>query len=123
MRILMLLSFLLLGVPLFGIAGEADVLKVEVEQNGDGYRFRVTVAHADSGWDHYADRWEILGPDDQVLATRILHHPHVHEQPFIRSLSGVEFPEGLIKVTIRAHDSVHGYAGEIVEVMLPESGI
>lgn len=119
MRFLVLLSLLLLGMPLSGFAGEADVLKVVAEKKGDGYRFRVTVAHADAGWDHYADRWEILGPDDELLATRVLHHPHVDEQPFTRSLSGVDLPEGLSRVRVRAHDSVHGYGGRMVEVELP----
>jgi hypothetical protein len=46
------------------------------------YRFSVTVRHADEGWDHYADRWEVLTSDGTLLATRTLYHPHVNEQPF-----------------------------------------
>ena len=47
---------------------------------------------ADSGWDHYANRWEVLEPEGQVIATRTLLHPHVDEQPFTRSLSGIHIP-------------------------------
>lgn len=93
-------------------AGEADVLGARIERAPDGsLRFEVTVRHADEGWRHYADRWEVLGPDGTVLAERILHHPHVDEQPFTRSLSGVYLPSGITELTIRAHDSIHGYGG------------
>jgi hypothetical protein len=78
----------------------------------------VTVKHDDEGWDHYADRWEVLGPDGEVLGTRVLYHPHVGEQPFTRSLGGVEVPEGVEKVVVRARDSVHGYGGKDVLVEL-----
>lgn len=100
-------------------AGEADVVKVEVSQHRDTYAFRVTIRHADTGWDHYADAFEVLAPDGTVLGTRTLLHPHVAEQPFVRSLSGVRIPEGIDKVTVRAHDSVHGLGGEEIQVDLP----
>lgn len=100
-------------------AGEADVLKVDVAADGrGGHRFAVTVAHDDTGWEHYADRWEILDGDGNILATRTLHHPHVSEQPFTRSLSGVEIPAHVRKITVRAHDNVHGYGGQAVSVDL-----
>lgn len=101
-------------------AGEADVVRVDVgERDGRGYRFDVTVRHADTGWDHYADRWEIRAPDGTVLATRVLLHPHADEQPFTRSLSGVRIPAGIDTVSIRAHDKVHGFGGETRSVALP----
>lgn len=101
-------------------AGEADVLDVAVEAGAGGlYRFEVTVRHADEGWDHYADRWEVLTPDGEVLATRVLHHPHENEQPFTRSLGGVEVPDGLSRVVVRARDSVHGFGGQERTVDLP----
>jgi len=101
-------------------AGEADVLEVEVTAAGEGYRFAVTVAHADEGWDHYADRFEILTPAGEILGVRTLHHPHVDEQPFTRSLSGVIVPDDLDRVVVRARDSVHGYGGQSVELALPD---
>ena len=102
------------------IAGEADVLAVDVTAADEGYRFDVTVAHADAGWDHYADRFEILTPAGEILGVRTLHHPHVDEQPFTRSLSGVLVPAALDQVVVRARDSVHGYGGEAVTVALPD---
>ena len=100
-------------------AGEADVLAVDVTATGEGYRVAATVRHADEGWDHYADRFEVVTPAGEILGVRTLHHPHVDEQPFTRSLSGVVVPAGLDRVVVRARDSVHGYGGETVEVTLP----
>jgi hypothetical protein len=101
-------------------AGEADVVAVKVTPDGDAkYSFDVTVRHADEGWKHYANKWEVVSPDGTVLSTRILLHPHVDEQPFTRSLSGVKIPAGIDKVTVRAKDSVHGYGGKTVEASVP----
>lgn len=89
------------------------------KEAGGTWRFDVTVAHGDTGWDHYADAWDVLTPDGEVIATRVLYHPHVNEQPFTRSLSGVALPEGLTEVVIRAKDSEHGYGGKEIRVELP----
>ena len=75
--------------------------------------------HADEGWDHYADLWQIETPDGEILGERVLAHPHVNEQPFTRSLSGVRIPDSLDRVTVRAHDSVHGFGAPVV-YLLPE---
>jgi hypothetical protein len=100
-------------------AGEADVVAAEAVEEGAGsWRFEVTVAHVDAGWDHYADKWEVLAPDGRVLGTRVLLHPHVGEQPFTRSLGGVAVPPGIDRVILRAHDSVHGLGGAEITVEL-----
>ena len=102
------------------MGGQADVLDVKIQREAGGsYHFEVTVRHADEGWEHYADRWEILAPDGSVLATRPLRHPHVDEQPVTRDLSGVRVPESIRRVTVRAHDSRHGFGGRQVAVDLP----
>ena len=100
------------------LAGEADVVAVKASVSGNGWRFDVTVRHDDTGWDHYADAWRVVGPDGTVYGTRTLFHPHVGEQPFTRSLSGVEIPAGVTAVTVEAHDLVHGWGGTTVEVAL-----
>lgn len=100
-------------------AGEADVVAAEAAQESDGtWRFRVTVRHADEGWDHYADRWQVETLDGRVLGTRVLLHPHELEQPFTRALGGVVVPPEVDEVLIRAHDSVHGDGGATVNVKL-----
>ena len=111
------LPILVLAAPVR--AGVADVLDVEVLCEEGLCVFAVTVRHDDTGWDHFADRWEVLGPDDRVLSTRVLAHPHVSEQPFTRRLPGVRIPEGLTSVRVRAHDSVHGYGGSEQPVEIP----
>lgn len=101
-------------------AGEADVLNVEAEPAGPGlFQFSVTVRHDDKGWDHYANKWDVVAPDGAVLATRILHHPHENEQPFTRNMGGIAIPKSISAVTVRAHDSVHGYGGKIITIQLP----
>jgi hypothetical protein len=101
-------------------AGEADVVEVKGKRiAGDTYSFDVTVRHADEGWEHFANKWEVTAPDGTVLGTRILAHPHIDEQPFTRSLSGVKIPENITEVTIRAHDLVHKYGGKSMKVKLP----
>jgi len=105
---------------LTAVAGPADVESVSVSASGAGqYRFSVTVRHADEGWDHYANRWEVLTPDGTLLGTRTLYHPHVDEQPFTRELSGVSIPDNIKTVVVKAHDSVHGFSGVTQTVALP----
>lgn len=100
-------------------AGEADVIKAQVVHEGNNlYTFHVTVQHADTGWKHYASKWDVVGTNGRVYGTRTLYHPHVNEQPFTRSLSGVKIPRGVKTVIIRAHDSIHKYGGKIVTVKL-----
>jgi len=101
-------------------AGEADVVKVKVSKNSKNtYSFVVTVSHKDTGWKHYANKWDIVDGKGTILGTRILHHPHVDEQPFSRSLSGVKIPVHIKTIIVRAHDSVHEYGGKVVSVELP----
>jgi hypothetical protein len=100
-------------------AGEADVEAVEVTVQADGtYSFDVTIRHADEGWSHYADRFEIVDAGGVVFGTRTLFHPHVDEQPFSRSLA-IEIPDGVESVVVRAHDLVHGAGGREMTVALP----
>ena len=120
-RMMRWLSVLLLAAVICGgsaQAGPADVISASANCSGTTCSFVVTVRHEDAGWDHYANAWEVLGPDGAVLATRILRHPHVDEQPFTRDLSGVDLPAGLDSVRIRARDSEHGFGGREVVVRL-----
>jgi len=100
------------------LAGEADVLDVEPKRMfANQWQFAVTIRHADNGWAHYADGFDVLAPDGTVLGHRTLYHPHIR-QPFNRMITNVEIPRSIDQVTIRAHDSVHGYGGATVTVDL-----
>jgi hypothetical protein len=119
-RIGLTIAWLML-VPLAANAGEADVVDVKVRKTGaNTYAFEVTVRHDDTGWKHYADKWEVVGPDGNVLGTRTLLHPHENEQPFTRSLSGVRIPASVKQVTVRASDKVHALGGATKIVALPQ---
>jgi hypothetical protein len=109
------------GVPetLPGVEGCADVIDASVERSGDQFVVTATVRSADTGWDRYADAWEVRTMEGNVLGTRELAHPHVDEQPFTRSLTGVVIPEGVTAVEIAARDSVVGFCGTTVSVAVP----
>lgn len=116
MQLRKLLSLLPLIIVTSLSAGEADVLEVEIiSLGGDKFRINTTVEHADAGWDHYANRWDVLAPDGTLLGSRELLHPHDNEQPFTRSLT-LSIPASVSSVTIQAHDSVHGLGGKTMEV-------
>jgi hypothetical protein len=107
-------------------AGNADVVFVRAVQAADeSWTFNVTVQHPDTGWEDYADGWDILTPNGTVLKpdaesqfTRTLLHPHVDEQPVTRSQSGIVIPPDVTRVRVRAHDLVDGFGGRQVEVDL-----
>jgi hypothetical protein len=107
----------------------ADVEFVKATLAADGsWRFDVTVRHPDSGWEDYADGWDVVTLDGLVLKaneddpfTRLLLHPHENEQPFTRSQSGIVVPEGVTVVIVRAHDLVDGFGGREIEVDLTQN--
>lgn len=112
-------------------AADADVLDVEATQTGENtWTFAVTVAHPDSGWDDYADGWDVVLPDGTVIKpdpnspfTRLLLHPHETEQPFTRSQGGIVIPADVTQVMVRAHDLVDGFGGvEVVVDLTADSG-
>ncbi len=117
----------LAGLALIGLlaaapalAGEADVTDVKVaHRSGRIFDFDVTVRSRDTGWERYADRIEVLGPDGTVLGTRVLEHPHEDEQPFTRDVYGVTIPGGVAEVTVRAHFKPVGFDGAVLKVAVP----
>jgi len=118
-RVAAVLAWAVLGTGL-AQGGAVEIVEARARASGsDLFSFSVTLKHGDTGWDHFANKWEVVGPDGTVLGTRPLAHPHVNEQPFTRSLGGVNIPEGITKVTIRAYDKVHGLADKTVTVKLP----
>ena len=106
--------------PVAAVAGEADVIDAKARSTGDGtWTISATVRHADEGWDHYADAFQVVSPSGEVIGTRVLYHPHVEEQPFTRSLTGVAIPADLDHVIVRAGDKIHGYGGKEFRLGLP----
>ena len=99
--------------------GCAHVIDVDVRFDTGTFSFEVSVRSTDTGWEKYADAWEVRSPDGVTLGIRELLHPHETEQPFTRSIAGVEVPESVTAVTIAARDSVLGYCGDTLSVDLP----
>ena len=101
MRILIV--FLLTIFSSVCIASDAEIIKVKAEQTpAQKYNISVTVEHADEDWEHYANAWRIYSADGKLIGERVLHHPHVKEQPFTRNLLGVSIPSEFSEVTIVA---------------------
>ena len=110
-----------LALALTASTAAADQAKIEeasARKSGGAWSFSVTIRHNDTGWDHYADIWTVNTPDGKEIARRVLAHPHENEQPFTRSLSGVDITAGVNEVIIRAHDTVHGWADKTYKVSL-----
>lgn len=97
------------------------IVGAELVRSGERWRADVTVRHPDTGWEHYADAWRVVGAGGEVHGTRTLLHPHENEQPFTRSLSGLVLPAGTREVWIEAHDTVHGWSGKRLRVELSGS--
>ncbi|MDI3336728.1 hypothetical protein QKW60_09940 [Defluviimonas aestuarii] len=111
-----LLLSILVVAPAY--ADAPKVVTAEAVQQGAGWTVSVTLAHPDTGWDHYASGWEVLAPDGVKLGYRELTHPHVEEQPFTRSLSGVTIPDGLDHVLIRPRCTLDGWVGSPTQLDL-----
>ncbi|MEE9453870.1 MAG: hypothetical protein V3V13_05735 [Paracoccaceae bacterium] len=115
----LLISGLVASLPFSTLsAGEVEILDVVATQSNGTWHFAVTVKHADTGWDHYADGWEVLTLEGTSLGYRTLAHPHVNEQPFTRALGGINIPEGITDVMIRARDT-DGWSDTMFNVKLP----
>ncbi|MEO0618591.1 MAG: hypothetical protein AAFZ01_04860 [Pseudomonadota bacterium] len=111
----------MVAVPLApASAGEVEIVTAEAKPEANGrFTVSVTLKHGDEGWDHYANAWDVVDAKGTVLGKRTLYHPHVEEQPFTRSLSGVTIPADVTTVTVRAYDSVHGRSKVTYDVTLP----
>ncbi len=98
----------------------ADVLRVEVQKTRPGvFSFSATISSPDTGWKKYANGFRVRTEVGKVMGTRVLFHPHVNEQPFTRSLSGVKIPANVREVIVDAQDSVAGWGGKSVRIKLP----
>jgi len=97
-----------------------NVTEVEISPEGDGaYTFDVTISSPYDSAERYADGWRVLGEDGEEYATMELGHDHASEQPFTRSQSGVQIPDGVTTVEIEGHDTANGYGGDTVTVEVP----
>jgi len=93
-------------------SNEVDVINATASCNKQNIcNFTATLKHHDTSWKHYANKFDIM-VNNKVIATRVLFHPHINEQPFTRGISGIKLAKNTKSVTIRAHDLVHKYGGK-----------
>lgn len=91
-----------------GGMGIVSVIEVAVQGDKNNYTFNVTLSSNDTGCQQYADWWEVVGSDGNLIYRRILAHSHVNEQPFTRSGAPIAITENT-EVYIRAHMNNSGY--------------
>ena len=108
LKALFSLTFMVASAPAV-FADDASIEAVTARANGDAWTFSVTLRHGDTGWDDYADGWRVVTEDGTELGLRTLFHPHVDEQPFTRSLSGVMIPEEIARVFVEARTNTDGW--------------
>ena len=123
MKIKYLLKYLLAsGIFLPGMvfAGDVEIVNVELVDRGGAWQANVTLKHGDTGWEHYADAWRLVDKSGNEIGKRVLWHPHVNEQPFTRSLSNFHIPENSETIYVEAHDKVHGWSKNRVEINLKQ---
>ena len=100
------------------LADAPRVISATATSAGDGWSIEVTLSHPDTGWDHFANGWEVLAPNGTRLGYRELTHPHVDEMPFTRALTIPAVPDGNDHVLIRPKCNLVGYAPEPTPVAL-----
>lgn len=88
---------------------EAAVTEVTVSGQPSAYQFSVTVNSPDTGCDQYADWWEVVSEEGELIYRRVLLHSHVDEQPFTRS-GGAVVVEDDETVWVRVHMNHTGYS-------------
>ena len=85
----------------------ADVLGVSAR----GTSLSVELQSPDLGCSQYADWWEVVTPEGELVYRRVLAHSHVDEQPFTRSGGPVDVGAD-DTVIVRAHMNPGGYGGQ-----------
>ncbi|NJL97889.1 MAG: hypothetical protein HC924_03185 [Synechococcaceae cyanobacterium SM2_3_2] len=118
---ILMISSSLLGSPGTAqpLSPQAEVIAVEISGDPLAYQFAVTIESPDTGCDQYANWWEVLTPEGELLYRRILFHSHVDEQPFTRSGGAVALsPEQ--EVIVRAHLDPDGYGTQAMQGTVAE---
>jgi hypothetical protein len=106
-------SIIELYTPMAESRIQADVLSIQVTGEDNNYQFAVEVKSPDQGCDLYADWWEALTEEGDLIYRRILTHSHRDEQPFVRSGGPILIDSEMV-ILIRAHMHPDGYGGIVL---------
>ena len=88
----------------------ADVEAVSFAGENGAWAFTVTLRSPDVDCSQYADWWEVLTRDGELVYRRILNHSHPDEQPFARSGDAMKL-EQEDELVVRGHMNELGYGG------------
>jgi len=94
------------------ITEKAAIVSVSASGDENNYTFSVGVRSTETGCAQYANWWEVISEDGNLIYRRILGHSHVNEQPFVRSGGTIDIDENQI-VIIRAHMNTSGYGTDV----------
>lgn len=97
------------AVTAVAVSGEAD----------DGYTFAVTIKSPDTGCSQYANWWEVVTEEGELLYRRVLAHSHVEEQPFTRS-GGPVVAQANDRLVVRSHTDPTGYSAQAMQGTISE---
>ncbi|MDF4204965.1 hypothetical protein PXD56_18500 [Maribacter sp. SA7] len=92
----------------------AQVTEVSISGEPNAYTFNTTISSPDTGCDQYADWWEIIDLEGNLIYRRILTHSHVDEQPFTRSGSNIPL-YSTTEVYIRVHMNTTSYSNAVLK--------
>lgn len=96
-----------------------DVIDAELEPQGDAWRLSATLSSPYDTPERYADAFRARSEDGTELGVRELAHDHANEQPFTRSLTGLNIPNDVARITIEGRDQEYGWGGDTVELEVP----
>lgn len=119
MKILSLMLIVFFAVP--AVADQVSIEFAELNRRDNSWNISVRLKHKDTGWDHYANAWQVVDVNNKLLGKRVLFHPHVNEQPFTRSLYSVKLPVDTKIIYIEATDSVHGLSSDRLRIDLSKA--
>ena len=88
----------------------ADVLTVGFGGGNLNYQVTVTISSPDTSCEQYADWWEVLTPDGQLIFRQTFDGPHLDKQPFAATAQAVPI-ESNVAYIYRVHVFPHGYGG------------
>ncbi|WP_116040885.1 hypothetical protein [Amycolatopsis palatopharyngis] len=97
-----------------------DVLDATISREPDGLTVAATISSPYDSPERYADAFRVRSVDGRtVFGVRELAHDHAGEQPFTRSLTGLEVPSGTDRVEVQARDMANGWGGATHIVAVP----